>query len=177
MNVAWIPPEPRRGLPGEWDKFVGPGQTQAAYRFYCCTFPAHFSGGLAVPQHGLAIFWSRLRLLVGCRPGNPGRAAVSPAANCLFIVRWGSFDRIVRVFAHSRFRMVCTGVFHEAAGQPFAQRGALSTQLSDRGKQHAKKDFTLCTVRFQPGRNHADARNCQRSCPSPGGLLLEKFGN
>jgi hypothetical protein len=31
MNVDWIPPEPRRGLLGEWDKFVGPGQTRAEF--------------------------------------------------------------------------------------------------------------------------------------------------
>ncbi|MBN2149716.1 MAG: hypothetical protein JW726_20180 [Anaerolineales bacterium] len=26
MQISWIPPEPRQGLPGEWDKFIGPGQ-------------------------------------------------------------------------------------------------------------------------------------------------------
>jgi hypothetical protein len=31
MNIDWTPPEPRRGLLGEWDKFVGPGQTRAEF--------------------------------------------------------------------------------------------------------------------------------------------------
>ena len=28
-NIIWQPPEPRSGLAGQWDKFVGPGATAA----------------------------------------------------------------------------------------------------------------------------------------------------
>lgn len=29
MKIEWIPPEPRPGLAGAWDKFIGPGATDA----------------------------------------------------------------------------------------------------------------------------------------------------
>ena len=29
MKISWIPPEPRSGLAGSWDKFIGPGATNA----------------------------------------------------------------------------------------------------------------------------------------------------
>lgn len=29
MKISWTPPEPRAGLAGEWDKFIGPGATRA----------------------------------------------------------------------------------------------------------------------------------------------------
>ena len=29
MNIEWIPPEPRTGLLGQWDRFIGPGATKA----------------------------------------------------------------------------------------------------------------------------------------------------
>lgn len=29
MKIEWIPPEPRTGLAGQWDKFIGPGATNA----------------------------------------------------------------------------------------------------------------------------------------------------
>ncbi|GJM40748.1 MAG: hypothetical protein DHS20C20_10300 [Ardenticatenaceae bacterium] len=29
MKILWLPPEPRSGLAGTWDKFVGPGATDA----------------------------------------------------------------------------------------------------------------------------------------------------
>ncbi|MEZ4592714.1 MAG: hypothetical protein R3D55_16440 [Chloroflexota bacterium] len=29
MKIEWIPPKPRPGLAGEWDKFIGPGATKA----------------------------------------------------------------------------------------------------------------------------------------------------
>lgn len=29
MKIEWIPPKPRPGLAGEWDKFIGPGATNA----------------------------------------------------------------------------------------------------------------------------------------------------
>lgn len=28
-KIEWIPPEPRKGLSGQWDKFVGPGATNS----------------------------------------------------------------------------------------------------------------------------------------------------
>ena len=29
LKIDWVPPQPRKGLAGEWDKFIGPGATAA----------------------------------------------------------------------------------------------------------------------------------------------------
>lgn len=42
MQIEWTPPEPRRGFLGEWDKFVGPGQTRA--EFWLVIIPSVLAG-------------------------------------------------------------------------------------------------------------------------------------
>jgi hypothetical protein len=63
MNIDWVPPEPRRGLPGEWDKFVGPGQTRA--EFWLILIPALLAG-LAAPLFALqaGFGWTPIQLVV-----------------------------------------------------------------------------------------------------------------
>ena len=63
MEINWTPPEPRRSLLGEWDKFVGPGQTRA--EFLLILFPSLLAG-LAVPLYTLfaGLGWTILQLIV-----------------------------------------------------------------------------------------------------------------
>jgi len=60
---AWNPPEPRKGLIGEWDKFVGPGQTRA--ELWLIVIPSLLAGAL-VPTYAIAVKlgWSVLQLVV-----------------------------------------------------------------------------------------------------------------
>jgi hypothetical protein len=51
-NIDWIPPEPRAGLKGGWDKFVGPGATRAEFWLM---WVAAISAGIALPV--IAITW------------------------------------------------------------------------------------------------------------------------
>jgi hypothetical protein len=63
MNIDWDPPQPRHGLPGEWDKFVGPGQTRA--EFWLLLVPALLAGA-AVPIYAIkaGLAWTTLQLIV-----------------------------------------------------------------------------------------------------------------
>ncbi|PKN87239.1 MAG: hypothetical protein CVU46_05135 [Chloroflexi bacterium HGW-Chloroflexi-8] len=63
MNNHWIPPEPRRGLAGEWDKFVGLGQTKN--EFWLILIPALLAG-LAAPFYALytGLNWTTIQLFV-----------------------------------------------------------------------------------------------------------------
>lgn len=62
-DSSWIPPEPRRGLAGEWDKFVGPGQTWA--EFWLILIPSVLAG-LAAPLYAIrsGLAWTTLQLIV-----------------------------------------------------------------------------------------------------------------
>ena len=63
MQINWIPPEPRRGLLGEWDKFVGPGQTTAELWLILVS---SLLAGLAAPLYALHIglSWTAVQLVV-----------------------------------------------------------------------------------------------------------------
>lgn len=63
MQINWLPPVPRRGLAGEWDKFVGPGQTRA--EFWLILVPSLLAG-LAAPLFALCsgLGWSVWQLVV-----------------------------------------------------------------------------------------------------------------
>jgi len=63
MNTLWSPPKPRSGLAGEWDKFVGPGQTQAEFRLKL--IPSLLAG-LAVPLYSLhaGLSWTTVQLIM-----------------------------------------------------------------------------------------------------------------
>ena len=63
MEINWNPPEPRRGLLGEWDKFVGPGQTKA--ELWLILVPS-FLMGLAVPWYALTtrLGWTTIQLVI-----------------------------------------------------------------------------------------------------------------
>jgi len=50
MNVDWTPPAPRQGWRGEWDKFVGPGQTRA--EFWLILAPSLLAG-LGAPLYAI----------------------------------------------------------------------------------------------------------------------------
>ena len=63
MDNFWNPPEPRRGLAGEWDKFVGPGQTRA--ELLLILIPS-LAAGLLVPAYAVIakLGWSIFQLIV-----------------------------------------------------------------------------------------------------------------
>ncbi len=63
MQINWIPPEPRRGLAGEWDKFVGPGQTRA--ELWLILIPSLLAGA-ALPWYAwrAGLGWTPLQLAV-----------------------------------------------------------------------------------------------------------------
>jgi hypothetical protein len=63
MNIDWIPLKPRPGLPGEWDKFVGPGQTRT--EFWLILVPALLAG-LTAPLYALqaGLGWTPIQLIV-----------------------------------------------------------------------------------------------------------------
>jgi hypothetical protein len=63
MNIDWTPPQPRNGLAGEWDKFVGPGQTQA--ELWLILIPSLLAG-LAAPLYALhtGLDWTTVQLVV-----------------------------------------------------------------------------------------------------------------
>jgi hypothetical protein len=63
MNINWTPPEPRGGLLGEWDKFVGPGQTRAEFWLILVT---SLTAGLVAPLYALhaGLDWNTLQLVV-----------------------------------------------------------------------------------------------------------------
>ncbi len=63
MQINWIPPEPRRGWLGEWDKFVGPGQTLA--ELWLILAPSLLAG-LAAPLYALksGLGWTTIQLVV-----------------------------------------------------------------------------------------------------------------
>jgi hypothetical protein len=63
MQINWSPPEPRRGLAGEWDKFVGPGQTRA--ELWLILIPALLAG-LAAPlyAHWVGLGWTHIQLVI-----------------------------------------------------------------------------------------------------------------
>jgi hypothetical protein len=59
----FIPPEPRRGFLGEWDKFVGPGQTRA--EFWLVIIPSVLAGlALTVYAHWKVLPWNVWQYLV-----------------------------------------------------------------------------------------------------------------
>jgi hypothetical protein len=63
MNPDWTPPKPRPGLAGEWDKFVGPGQTRP--EFWLSLIPAVLAGltaSLYAVYAGLG--WTTIQLIV-----------------------------------------------------------------------------------------------------------------
>jgi hypothetical protein len=41
MNINWTPPEPRRGLLGEWDKLIGPGQSWRQHLEFVAVHAVH----------------------------------------------------------------------------------------------------------------------------------------
>ena len=63
MRISWAPPEPRSGLAGAWDKFVGPGQTTA--EFWLGMIPG-FLAGIAAPAYALynQLGWSTVQLII-----------------------------------------------------------------------------------------------------------------
>ncbi|MBN1666228.1 MAG: hypothetical protein JW862_04045 [Anaerolineales bacterium] len=63
MQISWTPPEPRPGLLGEWDKFVGPGQTPA--ELWLILAPALLAG-LAAPLYALksGLGWTSFQLVI-----------------------------------------------------------------------------------------------------------------
>jgi hypothetical protein len=63
MTPIWIPPKPRSGLAGEWDKFVGPGQTRS--EFWLILIPSVLAG-LSSPIYAVAngLGWTTLQLIV-----------------------------------------------------------------------------------------------------------------
>lgn len=63
MNVNWDPPAPRRGLAGEWDKFVGPGQIRA--ELWLIIIPSLLAGlGLPLYAIWLGLGWTTAQLVV-----------------------------------------------------------------------------------------------------------------
>jgi hypothetical protein len=63
MNIEWNPPKPRQGLLGEWDKFVGPGQTSLEFWLILI---ASLIAGLAAPLYALrtGLGWTAVQLTV-----------------------------------------------------------------------------------------------------------------
>ncbi|NTW09360.1 MAG: hypothetical protein HGA28_07310 [Anaerolineaceae bacterium] len=63
MQIEWNPPEPRGGWRGEWDKFVGPGQTRA--ELWLILVPSLLAG-LAAPlyAHFSGLGWTTLQIIV-----------------------------------------------------------------------------------------------------------------
>jgi len=63
LQNTWNVPEPRKGLAGEWDKFVGPGQTPQ--EFWLILIPSILAG-LLVPVYALItrLGWSALQLVI-----------------------------------------------------------------------------------------------------------------
>lgn len=63
MQNEWNPPEPRKGLVGEWDKFVGPAQTHA--ELWLILIPSVLVG-LAVPVYAIKTLlgWTVLQLII-----------------------------------------------------------------------------------------------------------------
>ena len=63
MNIDWIAPPPRAGLAGEWDKFVGPGQTRA--ELWLILVPAVLAG-IAAPWYAVhaGLGWAPLQLAI-----------------------------------------------------------------------------------------------------------------
>lgn len=63
MHINWNAPSPRRGLAGEWDKFVGPGQTRA--EFWLILLPSIIFGA-GVPFYAISarLGWSTIQLII-----------------------------------------------------------------------------------------------------------------
>ncbi|MBU0493985.1 MAG: hypothetical protein KKA73_30165 [Chloroflexi bacterium] len=63
MNISWEPPEPRTGLAGAWDRFVGPGATPAELWLL---FGTAVTAGIAAPLYAIAanLGWDPLQLVV-----------------------------------------------------------------------------------------------------------------
>ena len=64
-QIDWAPPQPRPGMAGWLDRFVGPGATTAEL---CWQVVAAFAGAVAVPAYSLmaGLNWSTLQLAVSC---------------------------------------------------------------------------------------------------------------
>lgn len=62
-KVSWTPPEPRAGLAGAWDKFIGPGATDA--EMWLMLIPT-LMAGIAAPLYALyaGLGWSTVQLIV-----------------------------------------------------------------------------------------------------------------
>lgn len=63
MQINWTPPNPRDGLPGEWDRFVGPSQTPA--ELWLILVPSLLAG-LAAPLYALhvGLGWTPIQLVI-----------------------------------------------------------------------------------------------------------------
>jgi len=63
MNIDWTPPPPRAGLAGEWDKFVGPGQTRA--ECWLILIPSLLAG-IAAPLYATyaGLGWTSAQLFI-----------------------------------------------------------------------------------------------------------------
>jgi hypothetical protein len=60
MNIDWNPSHPRHSLLGEWDKFVGPGQTRA--EFWLILAPSMLAAlGMAAYAHFQGLPWNGLQ--------------------------------------------------------------------------------------------------------------------
>jgi hypothetical protein len=63
MQIEWTPIEPRRGFLGEWDKFVGPGQTRA--ELWLILIPSLAAGtALAAYARWMGLPWNFWQYLV-----------------------------------------------------------------------------------------------------------------
>lgn len=62
-QIRWEPPEPREGLAGAWDKFVGPGATPAEIWLQAVLATA---AGIAVPVYAILndLGWTTVQLVV-----------------------------------------------------------------------------------------------------------------
>jgi hypothetical protein len=69
-NIKWIPDEPRNGLLGAWDKFVGPGATR---------------GEEWLQLIGSLVLAALLALLLYLRRDALGWNGLQIAASCLFL--------------------------------------------------------------------------------------------
>ncbi|MFQ5342951.1 MAG: hypothetical protein ACE5F6_15545 [Anaerolineae bacterium] len=119
MNIRWTPPEPRPGLAGAWDRFIGPGATPAENWLIVGSAVV---GGLALPLYTIfkGLGWSPVQLVVAGLiaadlAGGVAANTASPAKRWYHRPGQGFTQHLTFVAVHVGYILLIAWLFHAPA--------------------------------------------------------------
>jgi len=119
MNICWTPPEPRPGLAGAWDKFIGPGATPAENWLIVGSAVV---GGLALPLYAILkdLGWGTVQLVVAGLiaadlAGGVAANTASPTKRWYHRPGQGFTQHLTFVVVHVVYILLVAWLFHAPA--------------------------------------------------------------